>query len=89
MKWATKIVRQSLHHSWLGVSAADEQDPRLGVWDSERGLPGKVRKIGLSLMKLRCADQQGEASGGSDQAGSDRKDVGEALYGTEGYEVEG
>jgi len=43
----------------------------------------------LGLMKLGCADQQGETARGSDQAGSDRKDVGEALYGTEGYEVEG
>ena len=40
-------------------------------------------------MKLGCADQQGEAARGSEQAGSERKDVGEALYGTQGYEVEG
>jgi hypothetical protein len=86
---ATKIIRPSLLHSWLGVSAADEQDPRLRAWDSERVLPGKIRKNGLGRMKLGCADQQGEAARGSDQAGGDRNDIGEALYGTEGYEVEG
>jgi len=42
----------------------------------------------LRLMKLGGADQQGEAARGSDQAGGDRKHDGEALYGTEGYELE-
>ena len=89
MRRATEIIPQSLPQLALDVSAADEQDPRLGAGDSERVWPGKIRENGLGLMKLRGADQQGEAARGSDQAGSDRKDVGEALYGTEGYEVEG
>ena len=61
----------------------------MGGWDGERVLPGKIRKNGLGLMKLGCADQQGEAARGSEQAGSDRKDVGEALYGTQGHQFEG
>jgi hypothetical protein len=85
---ATKISRQDFLRSWLKGSAADEQDSRPRDWNSERLLPGKIRNNGLGLMKLGFANEQGEAACGSDQAGSDRNDVGEALYGTKGYEVE-
>src|ERR1700731_1201610 len=85
----TKIIRKSFLHGWLGASAANQQDPRLGTWDRERVSPGKSRKNGSGLMKLGCADQQGEAACGSEQAGGDRKDVGEALHGTQGHQVEG
>ena len=84
----TRIIRQGCLRGSLRVSAADEQDPRLRAWDSERVLPGKIGKNGSGLMKLGCADQQGKAACGRDQAGSDRNDVGEALYRPQGYQVE-
>ncbi len=67
---------------------ADEQDSRVRDWNGKRLLPGKIGKNGLGLVKLGCADQQGEAACGSDQAGRNRNHFGEALYGTEGYQVE-
>src|ERR1700730_2051496 len=89
MRRATEIIPPSLPQLALDLSPPDQQDPRLGAGHSERVWPGKIRENGLGLMKLGGADQQGEAARGSNQAGRDRKDVGEALHGTEGYEVEG
>jgi hypothetical protein len=68
---------------------ADDELTRLGVGDGDRRIPGDVEEGGARRFLLRGGDQEGQASGGGYEAGGRWEDGFEALYGSDGYYVEG
>jgi len=71
------------------VAGADEQNAAVGERDGNRGLPGEFGQEFAGDGGLGGADEEGEASGGSEEPGGEGQGIGEALDGAEADEIGG